>query len=226
MIDWHQIDTVLLDMDGTLLDLHYDNYFWCEYLPDHYAKVHGLNSLQTREQLVNKFRSRIGELEFYCIDHWSNELQMDLLSLKRELDDRITFLPCAIQLLEHLRSLSVDTVLITNAHEKVLEIKQETIGIKDHVRAAYASHQFGLPKENEGFWPVFVEHHPFNPERTLFIDDNVSVLDAAKTFGIEHRVQPLQPDSKKAAQILSDDSPHIQVLSLAQLLPGKPGKIT
>ena len=27
MIDWTSIDTVLLDMDGTLLDLHYDNAF-------------------------------------------------------------------------------------------------------------------------------------------------------------------------------------------------------
>ena len=26
MINWQQIDTVFLDMDGTLLDLHFDNY--------------------------------------------------------------------------------------------------------------------------------------------------------------------------------------------------------
>ncbi|HNG60363.1 MAG TPA: haloacid dehalogenase, partial [Cellvibrionaceae bacterium] len=37
MIPWQAIDTLLLDMDGTLLDLHYDNYFWLEYLPRAFA---------------------------------------------------------------------------------------------------------------------------------------------------------------------------------------------
>ena len=27
-IDWTQLDTILLDMDGTLLDLEFDNHFW------------------------------------------------------------------------------------------------------------------------------------------------------------------------------------------------------
>ena len=80
MINWQQIDTVLLDMDGTLLDLHYDNYFWNEYLPDYYAKLHGLEPLATRKNLVERFRSRLGELEFYCIEFWSNDLQLDLLA--------------------------------------------------------------------------------------------------------------------------------------------------
>ena len=27
------VDLVLLDMDGTLLDLHYDSHFWLDYVP-------------------------------------------------------------------------------------------------------------------------------------------------------------------------------------------------
>ena len=38
MIDWNAINTVLLDMDGTILDLHFDNYFWKEYVPQKYAE--------------------------------------------------------------------------------------------------------------------------------------------------------------------------------------------
>ena len=33
-LDWTSIDTVLLDMDGTLLDLRFDNWFWQEHVPD------------------------------------------------------------------------------------------------------------------------------------------------------------------------------------------------
>jgi putative hydrolase of the HAD superfamily len=32
-LDWDRIDDVLLDMDGTLLDRHFDNFFFEEELP-------------------------------------------------------------------------------------------------------------------------------------------------------------------------------------------------
>ncbi|MDH3916294.1 MAG: haloacid dehalogenase, partial [Chromatiales bacterium] len=35
--DWSTVDTVLLDMDGTLLDLRFDNYFWQELVPSRYG---------------------------------------------------------------------------------------------------------------------------------------------------------------------------------------------
>ena len=42
-LPWSDIDTVLLDMDGTLLDLHFDNHFWLEHLPQRYAELHGVS---------------------------------------------------------------------------------------------------------------------------------------------------------------------------------------
>ena len=41
--DWENIETVLLDMDGTLLDLHFDNHFWLQHVPVCYAEKHGLS---------------------------------------------------------------------------------------------------------------------------------------------------------------------------------------
>jgi 5'-nucleotidase len=32
-LDWNNIDTVLLDMDGTLLDLAFDSQFWLQDVP-------------------------------------------------------------------------------------------------------------------------------------------------------------------------------------------------
>jgi hypothetical protein len=37
MIDWSEIETVMLDMDGTLLDLSFDNYFWRSVVPEYYG---------------------------------------------------------------------------------------------------------------------------------------------------------------------------------------------
>ena len=42
VLDWDSIDTVLLDMDGTLLDLHFDNHFWLEFVPHKYAELKGI----------------------------------------------------------------------------------------------------------------------------------------------------------------------------------------
>jgi putative hydrolase of the HAD superfamily len=39
LVPWQNIDTVLLDMDGTLLDLNYDNQIFGHLLPAAYAKA-------------------------------------------------------------------------------------------------------------------------------------------------------------------------------------------
>ena len=41
LLPWSGIDTILLDMDGTLLDLHYDNHFWQVYVPEKFAEKPG-----------------------------------------------------------------------------------------------------------------------------------------------------------------------------------------
>ena len=89
MLDWQEIDTVLLDMDGTLLDLHFDSHFWLEFLPLKYAEKHGLDPERSRAPLIERIMSLRGSLEWYCLDYWSRELDLPLAELKREVADRI-----------------------------------------------------------------------------------------------------------------------------------------
>ena len=71
MIDWKKIDTVLLDMDGTLLDLNFDNHFWKEFVPLKYAEQKGISTVSAKQQLEPQFKSMEGKLEWYCLDYWS-----------------------------------------------------------------------------------------------------------------------------------------------------------
>lgn len=219
IIDWHSIETVLLDMDGTLLDLHYDNYFWHEYLPSHYARMHNMDARQARQLLIEKFFSKAGQLEFYCIDHWSKELDLELMPIKAtaEVSHRIQFLPGALELLHKLKAMPVNTLLVTNAHRKTLQLKNKVVDISSYVDASYTSHDFGLPKEDPEFWHHLARKHPFNPQTTLLIDDNPSVLRSAQRFNIAHLVLPLRPDSQQAAQPHDLESGFLGVDSLDQL---------
>src|SRR6187549_375496 len=103
--DWSQIDTVFLDMDGTLLDLRFDNYFWRELVPQRYAECNGMTKPEAQRQLVPRFAAWEGRLEWYCLDHWTRELGLDLAALEEEAAGRITWLPSAVEFLVRLRPL-------------------------------------------------------------------------------------------------------------------------
>ena len=85
MLDWDNIDTVLLDMDGTLLDLHFDNYFWTQHLPRAYARKHRLTEGESQRRLAERFLADHGTLNWYSLDHWSEQLQLDIPALKESI---------------------------------------------------------------------------------------------------------------------------------------------
>ncbi len=197
MVDWEGIETVLLDMDGTLLDLHFDNYFWLEYLPGAYADKHKISAEESSKQLHSKFASGVGTLEWYCLDHWSEQLQMDIPALKRSVQHRVSARPHALNFLEELKTLPCSVVLVTNAHRTTLDIKMEEVDITPWFDGIVVSHDFGLPKEDTAFWHRLQIAHPFDPARTLLIDDTERVLDSAHDYGIAHLLTLLQPDSSQ-----------------------------
>lgn len=194
-IDWAAIDTVLLDMDGTLLDLRFDNWFWQEHIPELYAQHHGLALDAAKALLEPKFHAAVGTIDWYCIDHWSRQLDMDIGSLKRAAGMHVRFLPGAEDFLARLSRLGKRRVLITNAHPETLAIKAARTGLDRHLDASYSSHPFALPKEDPAFWAKLHAREPFDPQRTLFVDDNVDVLGSARSFGIAWLRAVRCPDS-------------------------------
>jgi 5'-nucleotidase len=201
-VDWSAIDTVLLDMDGTLLDLRFDNWFWQELIPSRYAAAKGLGLDETRRVLAPRFIEVRGTLQWYCIEYWSRQLELDIGSIKREALARVGFLPGAREFLSRLKVSGKRVVLVTNAHPATLAIKNEGVALKNggvalsgYFHACYSTHPFEFPKEQAGFWPLLAAEERFLPQRTLFVDDSLSVLDAARDFGIGWLRAVRRPDS-------------------------------
>lgn len=204
MIDWKRIDTVFLDLDGTLLDLSFDNYFWRDLVPRQYAAALGLSIPEAKIRIAERYQRMEGALEWYCLDYWSGELQLDLIALKREVAGAIGVLPHAEDFLESLQRLPVRVVLVTNAHPASLSLKMNETGLGRYFCSIVCSHSLGLPKESPIFWARLQDIEPFPPERTLLVDDNLAVLQAARACGVSVTIAIRQPDSRLPPRIIDD----------------------
>ena len=196
-LPWHAIDTVLLDMDGTLHDLHYDNHFWMEHLPQRYAELHGVSRAMAEMELQPLFERNAGQLQWYCLDFWSAELKIPVRELKQETAHLIALRADADTFLAAIRQAGKRVILITNAHRDSLSLKMERIELAPYFERLISSHDYGFAKENPQFWDALRADIGFDPARSLFIDDTLPILRSARDFGVGHLLAVKEPDSKK-----------------------------
>ena len=195
MINWQEIETVFLDMDGTLLDLRFDNHFWLEHVPMRYAERHSVSVEQAKQHLFPKMTQLKGKLDWYCTDFWTQELSLPIIELKREVAHLIKVREHVKPFLGALRAAGKRVILFTNAHEDTIALKMEKTELAHTFDDVITSHSLGLAKENDGAWLKVASRLDFNPHQALFIDDNFSVLDSAERFGIGYLLGIVQPDS-------------------------------
>jgi 5'-nucleotidase len=212
---WTRCDTVLLDMDGTLLDLSFDNWFWREAVPRCVARSRGEPAHDVRTRLFETFARKQGSLEWYCLDYWTAELGLDLRALKAASSHRVRYLPGAREFLHRARASGKRLVLVTNAHADTLQMKKAVSGLGAYFERCLSSHIFGTPKETAAFWPQLRDHLDFDPARTLFVDDSMPVLDAAASYGLAGVVAVSKPDSRHPPRAVER---HLAVESAGELL--------
>lgn len=217
-LDWSTINTIFLDMDGTLLDLHFDNYFWQEHVPLRFAQINDLDIEQAKQELFPRFRKAEGTMEWYCVDYWSNELGLDIALLKEEVDHLIAIHPHVTDFLDRTRQSGKRVVLVTNAHGKSLSLKMDRTQLGGHFDRLVCAHDLGIPKENPDFWGLLQDTEPFEPSSTLLVDDSLPVLRSAEQYGIKHLCAIYKPDSKAPVrEILEYPAIH----SFMEIFPGE-----
>tara|TARA_R110000782_G_scaffold87299_7_gene169151 strand:- start:1321 stop:1983 length:663 start_codon:yes stop_codon:yes gene_type:complete len=191
--------TLMLDMDGTLLDLAFDNYVWKELMPRRFAAANNMPFDEARDLLFGKFREAQGKLEWYSLHHWAQHLQLDVMQLHHDVSHRIGYLPGALQFLRRLREMDIQVLLVTNAHPDMVAIKDAKTGLGDYLDEIHSSHDYGHAKESQDFWNALQARTGFDPATTLFVDDSVPVLTSARSYGMEMLVRVTRPDSRSPA---------------------------
>ena len=204
MLDWSKISTVLLDMDGTILDLHYDNHFWLHHLPQRLSELKGVSLVEAKQSLMSHYEKVAGTIDWYCLDYWAEQTQLSITDLKREIQHLIRLRDDAHDFLVALKSSGRDIVLVTNAHPDSLSLKIERTSLDKYFDTLYSTHEFGVTKESQLLWQRLQEKHGFELESTLFVDDSIVILDSAKKYGIGQILAVANPDSKKADNVFED----------------------
>jgi putative hydrolase of the HAD superfamily len=187
-LDWNDIDTVLLDMDGTILDRHFDDHFWLEHVPQTFVKKFGTPLPQAKEYLYNLFRSQENTLNWTDLDYWSDRLGIDIPLLKEEIDHLIAVHPFVVEFLLFLQQRRKAVYLVTNAHSKTLTLKLRKTLIGPYFTAIISAHELGLPKEDVAFWGKLRERIPYEPSRTLLGEDSEKNLSTADQYGISYLI--------------------------------------
>ena len=204
MLNWAEIDTVLLDMDGTLLDLHFDNYFWLQHLPQRWAQISGISVSEAEAQLKAEYAELTGKLEWYCLDYWSKRLSLSINELKREVMDKIQMRADTPAFLTALKNSGRKVILVTNAHPDSLSLKIERTTLASYIDTLVSTHEFGVTKEQQELWQKLQQRFGFDPKRTLFVDDSLPILQSAQRFGIGHLLAVANPDSQKPSRAITE----------------------
>lgn len=197
VLPWPDIDTVLLDMDGTLLDKHFDDYFWEQYVPEHYSLLHGITIEEARTQLLARYQNVKNTLDWSDLNFWSRELGMDLQELKQRINHLIGVHPYVIEFLEACLKARKKLYLVTNAHSGSLSIKLEKTAIGPWFDRIICAEEVGLAKEDPEFWGRLEQLLQFDKQRTLLVDDSEAVLLAAKSYGLAHLLFVARPSSRQ-----------------------------
>jgi len=215
-LDWPTVEWVLLDMDGTLLDLAYDNWFWRTLVPTRYADARQLSVAEAEALLAPRFAEVAHTLPWYCTDYWSEVTGLDIAALKRESRERVGVLDGTETFLSAVRDSGRHLWLATNAHRDSWQMKLEQTGLAHYFERIISSHDFGAPKESQMFWNGLYSKHPFVKERSFFADDSLPVLRGAHSYGIGQIRAIAMPEKNQPRREISEFA---AVDRLADLLP-------
>jgi putative hydrolase of the HAD superfamily len=120
------------------------------------------------------------------------------------------------EFLEFLGGRGIPAILTTNAHPRSLARKMARTGLAGHFSAIVSAHELGAPKEAPEFWQGLRHRVHFDPGNALFVDDNATILRAARSAGIRHVFGVRTPSSSGGPHHFAEFA---SINALTELIP-------
>ena len=218
MSDLETKPIIMFDMDGTLLDLAFDDLIWNHKLPERHAHTHQCSLQHSLDTLHAFYQQHKHTLSWYSSRYWTAKVGVDTLQLQYDFKDQIRPRAGCFELLEALKAQGYRCWLLTNADCAGLKLKLENVDLAPYFEVMISSEEIGYSKEFIEFWQILHSKHPFDPNNAMLVDDTAPVLQGAERFGLSKLITITQPSSDQVARNpLELDYPAIN--DLTELLP-------
>ena len=179
------IECLLIDMDGVILDNAYDNDFWQNQIPEVIADNKGIAFDDAKRLAIQIFNYKKNTKDWYDVDYWSNMLDIDIEAQKRSEKSfsRISLYDGVIDTLSVLKN-KTKTILITNAHRKTLNIKLEKYNLTSYFDEMVCAHELNYVKEDIQLWYMLRSKYRLDYEKTLLVEDTINNINVGLSAGI------------------------------------------
>ena len=179
------IECLLIDMDGVILDNAYDNDFWQNQIPEVIADSKGIPFDDAKRLAIQIFNYKKNTKDWYDVDYWSNMLDIDIEAQKRSEKSfsRISLYDGVIDTLSVLKN-KTKMILITNAHRKTLNIKLEKYNLTPYFDEMVCAHELNYVKEDIQLWYMLRSKYRLDYEKTLLVEDTINNINVGLSAGI------------------------------------------
>ena len=179
------IECLLIDMDGVILDNAYDNDFWQNQIPEVIADNKGIAFDDAKRLAIQIFNYKKNTKDWYDVDYWSNMLDIDIEAQKRSEKSfsRISLYDGVIDTLSVLKN-KTKMILITNAHRKTLNIKLEKYNLTPYFDEMVCAHELNYVKEDIQLWYMLRSKYRLDYEKPLLVEDTINNINVGLSAGI------------------------------------------
>ncbi len=201
------IECLLVDMDGVILDNTYDNNFWQNQIPNVLSKKRNISFNDAKRLAIQIFNFKKNTKDWYDLDYWSNMLDIDIEAEKRS-DESLSKIKLYDHVTETLTKLkkSIKLILITNAHRKTLNIKLGKYDISPYFDEMICAHELHYVKEDIQLWYMLKSKFKLNFEKTILVEDTINNINVALSAGVSSAVYVGDEDFKPSEKILQLNS--------------------